>query len=84
MSVNVCVEPSVSCVGLIKEQKWKQERLLGLIFAGYMPLASQSPYLIIIYSVANYRRHLSHFWANIKFSQSQLSLFLFIYLPSIA
>ena len=27
MSVNVCVEPSVSCVGLIKEQKWKQERL---------------------------------------------------------
>ena len=58
--------------------------VLGLIFAGYMPLASQSPYLIIIYSVANYRRHLSHFWANIKFSRSQLSLFLFIYLPSIA
>ena len=50
----------------------------------YMPLASQSPYLIIIYSVTNYRPHLSHFWANIKFSRSQLSLFLFIYLPSIA
>ena len=38
--------------------------LLGLIFAGYVPLASQSPYPIIVYSVANYRPHLSHFWAN--------------------
>ena len=27
--------------------------LLGLIFAGYVPLASQSPYPIIVYSVAN-------------------------------
>ena len=26
--------------------------VLGLIFAGYMPLASQNPYPIIIYSVA--------------------------------
>ena len=34
---------------------------LGLIFAGYVLLASQSPYPIIIYSVANYRPHLSHF-----------------------
>ena len=25
--------------------------VLGLIFAGYVPLASQSPYLIIVYSV---------------------------------
>ena len=38
--------------------------VLGLIFAGYVPLASQSPYPIIVYSVANYRPHLSHFWAN--------------------
>ena len=38
---------------------------LELIFAGYVPLASQSPYPIIVYSVmANYRPHLSHFWAN--------------------
>ena len=60
------------------------ERALGLIFAGYMPLASQSPYLIIVYSVVNYnmyRPYLSHFWANIKFSRSQLSHFLFMYLP---
>ena len=27
--------------------------LLALIFAGYVPLASQSPYPIIVYSVAN-------------------------------
>ena len=39
-------------------------RVLGLIFARYVPLASQSPYPIIVYSVANYRPHLSHFWAN--------------------
>ena len=38
--------------------------LLGSIFARYVPLVSHNPYLIIIYSVANYRPHLSHFWAN--------------------
>ena len=31
---------------------------------GYVPLASQSPYLIIVYFVAIYRPHLSYFWAN--------------------
>ena len=30
-----------------------------LIFAGYVSLASQSPYLIIVYSVANYRPHIN-------------------------
>ena len=35
--------------------------VLGLIFAGYAPLASQSPYTIMVYSVVNYRPHLSHF-----------------------
>ena len=39
--------------------------VLGLIFAGYVPLASQSPSPIIVYSVANYRPRLSHFWANV-------------------
>ena len=33
----------------------------GLMFAGYVPLASQSRYPIIVYSVAG---HLSHVWAN--------------------
>ena len=39
--------------------------VLGLILAGYVPLASQSIYPIIAYSVANYKPHLSDFWANI-------------------
>ena len=38
--------------------------VLRLIFAWYVPLASQSTYTIIVYSVAHYRPHLSHFWAN--------------------
>ena len=40
------------------------EGVLELIFAGYVPLASQSPYPIIVYSVTNCRPHLSHVWAN--------------------
>ena len=35
--------------------------VFGLIFARYVPLAFQSPYLIIVYSVANCRAHLGHF-----------------------
>ena len=35
--------------------------VLGLIFAGYVSLASQSPYPIIVDFVANYRPHFSHF-----------------------
>ena len=38
--------------------------VLGSGFAGYLPLASQNPHPIIVYSVANYRPHLSHLWAN--------------------
>ena len=38
--------------------------LIWLLFAGYVRLASQSPNPVIIYSVANYRSHLSHFSAN--------------------
>ena len=32
----------------------KTGRVLGFIFAGYVLLASQSPYSIIVYSVANF------------------------------
>ena len=39
--------------------------VLGLRFAGYMPLASQNPYPTVVYSVISYRPHLSHFWANV-------------------
>ena len=42
--------------------------VLGLMFAGYVPLASQSPYPILVYSLANYRPHLSHFLENIIFA----------------
>ena len=47
--------------------KWFKTRgLLGSIFAGYVPLASQNPHPIIVYSVAIYRPHLSHFWPRIR------------------
>ena len=39
--------------------------VLGSMFAGYVPLTSPNPYPIIVYSVANYRPHVSHFWPNI-------------------
>ena len=38
--------------------------VLGLIFAGHVPLSSQGPFPVTFYSVANYRPHVSHFWAN--------------------
>ena len=62
--------------------RWTAPRrrgVLGPISAGYVPLASQSPYPIIVFSVANYRFRLSHFWGNMLFSRSQLSHFLFMY-----
>ena len=40
--------------------------VLGSSFVGYVSLTSQNPYPIIVYSVANYRPHLSHFWANVN------------------
>ena len=41
--------------------------VLGFSFAGYVPLASQSPCLIIVYFVASYRPHLSHFLGKCNF-----------------
>ena len=37
------------------------EGKLGLILAGYVPLASHNSYPIIVYSVPSYRLLLSHF-----------------------
>ena len=55
--------------------------LLGSIFAGYVPLASQSPYPIIVYFAANYRPHLSHFWQICNFRDLNLvTLYLCMYL----
>ena len=42
--------------------------VLGLIFAGYVPLASQNRYSFIVYFLGNYRPHVSQFWANVIFS----------------
>ena len=48
--------------------------VLGLISAGYVPLASQNPNPIIVYSVAKYGPHLGHFWENVNFAISTPSL----------
>ena len=47
--------------------------LLGLIFAGYVPLASQSPYPTRVYSVANYRPHLVTFGQICNFRDPRLA-----------
>ena len=44
---------------------------------GYVPLASQSPCPIIIYFVASYRPHLSHFWENVIFAIPTKSLSIY-------
>ena len=41
---------------------------LGLMFAGYVPLASQRPYPIKVYFLANYRSHLSHVLEQVIFA----------------
>ena len=50
---------------------------IGLIFAGYVPLASQSPYPIIVYSVANYRPNLFTFGQICNFHNPNLVTFYF-------
>ena len=49
-------------------QTTTEQVVFGLTFARYVPQASQSPYPIIVYSVANYRPHLSNFLANVMFA----------------
>ena len=49
-------------------QSTTEQGVLGLTFSRYVPQASQSPYPIIVYSMANYRPHLSHFLANVIFA----------------
>ena len=47
------------------------------MFAGYVSLASQSPYPIIVYFWANYRPHLSHVLENVIFAISTQSLSIY-------
>ena len=42
--------------------------VLGLMFAGYVPLASESPYPILVYCLANYRPHFSNFLEKVIFA----------------
>ena len=64
-------------------------RVLGLSFAGYVPLVSRSPYPIpgaLPYScccLAHYRPHLSHFWANVIFAIPTYSLSFYVFTLSI-
>ena len=44
------------------------------MFAGYVPLASQNHYPIIVYSVANYIPHLSHLRKKVIFAIPTYSL----------
>ena len=48
--------------------------LVGLMFAGYVPLSSQSPIPIIVYILANYRPRFSHFLENVIFAIPTQSL----------
>ena len=57
--------------------------VLGLIFAGYVPLASQSPSSIIVYSVANYRPVSVTFGQMCNFPNPKLSYFLLMCLCEI-
>ena len=47
------------------------------MFAGYVLLASQSPYPIIVYFLANYRPHLNHFLENVIFAVPTESLSIY-------
>ena len=55
---------SISC----RHERKPPGGLLRFIFAGYVPLASQNPYPMTVYSLANYRPHLSHFAKKVIFA----------------
>ena len=42
--------------------------VLELMFAGYVPLAFQSPYPIKVYFLVSYGPHFSHFLENVIFA----------------
>ena len=48
---------------------------LRVIFAVYVLLASQSSYPVTVYSVTNYRPHLSQFWEICNFRDPNLVTF---------
>ena len=54
-----------SLLGISRQWSCEEFAILTLkpggTLVGYVPLVSQSPYPIIVYSAANYKLHLSHF-----------------------
>ena len=63
LQLEECMTSLVSLAAIIWVVTAAKQRRGGTwaIFAGYVPLASQSPYPIVVYSVVIYRLHLSHF-----------------------
>ena len=60
-----CPTSNLLFIYLTANSRGRGRGVLGFIFAGYVPLASLSPYPIIVYSEASYTPHLSHFWTNV-------------------
>ena len=54
--------------------------VIGLMFAGYVPLASQSPYPIIVYFLGSYRPILSLFGKCNFRDPNLVTFYLYIYL----
>ena len=52
-------------IAKIISRKTQKKSRKNLVPHGYVPLPSPNPYPVIVYSVANYRPHVSHIWANI-------------------
>ena len=71
-----------SLLGIARQWSYEKFAILTLkpggTLVGYVPLASQSPYPIIVYSAANYRLHLSLFWANVIFAIPTWSLSIYV------
>ena len=66
------------CCQVLRFQATRGRGVLGLILAGYVPLASQSIYPITVYFVANNKPHFSHFWAKVIFLIPPQSLSIYV------
>ena len=65
---HVCGYTNIKCLRGRTNLNPPGKGVFGLMFAGYVPLASQSPYPNIVYFLANYRPHLSYFLENVIYA----------------